>query len=197
MVSIQDQAKKLVDTFIETSNKTKAGFFPFKDLQLYVMNTATLITFGKTFSTKDDPKFIEISESIDEGFKYLGVDYDLANYLPIFTVYDYFKGIRKMLKNFLNKTRDPIFRSLIEEAHHTDVPNLVKYLKENGYNLSEEETIVISCKCFFFFKKYHLTSFFCCISGFDWSRNRYKHCVFMLDDCYHVPPSRGSDKNCC
>ncbi|KAI7896201.1 cytochrome P450 [Mucor mucedo] len=143
MASIQKQAKKLVDTLIETSKKTKAGSFPFKDLQLYVMNTVTLIAFGRTFPTRDDPKFIEISETIDEGFKLSGVDYDLANYLPIFAIYDYFKGVRSILKRFLKERRDPLFRGLIDDAYHTDGPNLVKYLKENGYDLSEEETMVI------------------------------------------------------
>ncbi|KAG2205811.1 hypothetical protein INT47_003994 [Mucor saturninus] len=143
MTSIQNQAKKLVDTLMDTSDKTKAGIFPFKDLQLYVMNTVTLIAFGRTFPSRDDRTFIEISETVDEGFKLSGVDYDMANYLPVFTIYDYFKGVRKILCQYLIEKRNPVYGSLIKEAHYTDGPNLVKYLDNHGYGLSEEETMVI------------------------------------------------------
>lgn len=196
MTSIQNQAKKLVDTLMDTSDKTKAGIFPFKDLQLYVMNTVTLIAFGRTFPTRDDRTFIEISETIDEGFKLSGVDYDLANYLPVFTIYDYFKGVRKILSQYLIEKRNPVFGSLIKEAHYTDGPNLVKYLDDHGHGLSKEETMVIFCKLCI--KKSALSSNmfrFHYISRFNRSRYRYKLGVFMLDYRHHVPPSRGSEKN--
>ncbi|KAG2210501.1 hypothetical protein INT47_002443 [Mucor saturninus] len=143
MASIQDEAKKLVDALLETSEKTNVGIFPFKDLQLYIMNTVALIGFGRTFPAKDDPTFIDVSSTIDEGFKLSGVECDMANYLPIFTIHNYLTGIRKVLIKYLAERRDPVFGSLIKEAYHADGPNLVKYLKENGYDLSEEETLVI------------------------------------------------------
>ncbi|KAI7896199.1 cytochrome P450 [Mucor mucedo] len=130
MDSIRYQAKQLVDTLMDTSDKTKGGIFPFKDLQLYVMNTVTSIAFGRTFSTKDDPTFIEVSGTIDEGFKLSGVDYDLAS-------------ARKIPSRHLTERRDPVFGNLIKKAHHANGPNLVKYLKENGYELSEKETLVV------------------------------------------------------
>ncbi|KAI7896202.1 cytochrome P450 [Mucor mucedo] len=143
MSSIQNEARKLVDILIDTSDKTKAGIFPFQDLQLYIMNTVTLIGLGKSFPNKDDPKFIELAHTIDEAFRLSGVDFDLASYLPIFIIYDYFKGVRQTFKHFVTEIRDPMFDALIKEAYDAEGPNLVKYLKENNYDLSEEETMVI------------------------------------------------------
>lgn len=145
MASIQNESRKLVDILVETS-KTNVGVFPFKDLQLYFMNTVVLIGFGRRFSSKDDPTFLDVSSTIDEGLTLTGVEYDLANYLPIFSIHDYFKGAQKTLIRYLAERRDPVFHNLIKEAYHADGPNLVKYLEENGYDLSEEEKIVTFSK---------------------------------------------------
>lgn len=94
-----------------------------------------------------------MTDTIDEAFKLAGLDYDLANYFPIISIYDYFKGTRASLSRYATEKRDPLYRKMIKEGLQSNGPNLVKYLKESDYELSEEETIVTLCK----FLNIHMT----------------------------------------
>lgn len=147
MGSIEQEASELTDRLIEAS-KSQNGVNPYKELQLYTMNTIFLICFGKKFKSTQEPDFQLATDLIEKGMKFSGMEYDLATYLPIFSIYDYFfTGNRSEMKKVVKEGRDPFYRRMLKAASDEGSRhNLVKNFKENGFNLSEEEMMVTTSK---------------------------------------------------
>jgi hypothetical protein len=109
------------------------------------MNVVFNIGFGGRFDSIDDPEFKELSELVETTIQYAGLENDLANFLPIVSVFDYFNGSEIKMKSYMKNERDPLFRRLLHQAALKEGPNLVKSLDEDGHDMSEDEKIVFMC----------------------------------------------------
>jgi hypothetical protein len=145
MDSIHKESSDLVDRLIESTGK-EGSTNPIKALELNSMNVIFSASFGRKFDTLDDPEFIELSDIAETSLKYAGTENDLANFLPIISIFDYFAGTQVKLKKFIKTRRDPIYRNLIKEASERDGQNLIKSLDEDGFNLTADEKLVFMCK---------------------------------------------------
>lgn len=145
MKSIEQESYDLVSRLIESS-ETEGGTDPLKYLELNSMNVMFLACFGRKFNDIKDPEFVRLSTMIEQSMKYAGIENDLANFLPILSIVDYFAGSQATQKKFIKTQRDPIYRQLVEEALTREGPNVVKSLAENGYDFTEDEKIVLTCK---------------------------------------------------
>lgn len=148
MPSIENQARKLVDRLIETTKK-ESGVHPFTDLEFFSINTIFAIAFGRKFKSIDDPDFKDLTGLIEDGLAYSGIEYDLATYLPIFSIYDFFTGDRAKIRSFVKERRNPSFRKFVKEGLQRSGHNLVKYLNEGHFDLSEDDLTVVFSMLYF------------------------------------------------
>lgn len=161
MKSIEQESYDLVSRLIESS-ETEGGTDPLKYLELNSMNVMFLACFGRKFNDIKDPEFVRLSSMIEQSMKYAGIENDLANFLPILSIVDYFAGSQATQKKFIKTQRDPVYRQLVEEALTREGPNVFKSLAENGLDFTEDEKIVLACKhvphsthVYHFTKPYH------------------------------------------
>lgn len=145
MDSIIEESENLVSRFIETTEKEGAAN-PFKHLELNSLNVVFSAAFGRKFDSVHDKEFINLSTMIETSMKFAGLENDLANFLPVVSIIDYFAGTQAKQMSFIKNERDPAYRKLIAEARTSKNPNVIKSLKENGFNLSEDETLVFTSK---------------------------------------------------
>lgn len=134
------EAQDLVGRLMASTEK-EGSTDPLKYLELNSMNVIFSLGFGRKFNSVDDPEFQELSELVETSMKYAGMDSDLASFLPIVSIFDFFNGTVSKMKNFVTNERDPIFRRLVQEAIEKEGPNLVKSL-DDGHDMSEDEKIV-------------------------------------------------------
>lgn len=145
MDSIQKEATDLVSRLIETTEK-EGSADPFKFLELNSMNVIFSVCFGRKFDSATDPEFHKISTMIETSMKFAGLDNDLASFLPAISIIDYFAGKQATQRKFLKNEFHPTFVNIIKEARISEGPNVVKSLVENGFTLSEEDTVVFMSK---------------------------------------------------
>jgi hypothetical protein len=150
MESIQKEACDLVSRLIASTEK-EGSIDPIKFLELNSLNVIFNLGFGRKFDSVDDPEFKEITEIIELGMKYSGLENDMATFLPVFSIVDYFSSSQATMRNFVKNIRNPAFRKLIREASKKEGPNLIKSLDNEGYDMTEDEKVVfmskyLSCK---------------------------------------------------
>lgn len=119
---------------------------PMQHFMLQALNVIYKVSFGDRFETIDDPKFHELSSLIEETMTLGGFGNDLASFLPILSIVDYFAGSQVKMKRFIKTKRDPIFKRLLKEAMSREGSNVVKSLDEQKYDFAEEDKIVLMCK---------------------------------------------------
>lgn len=141
MDSIHREARDAVTGLMECTEK-EGCTNPLKYFELSALNVVFTAAFGRRFESVNDPEFVDMSEMIEVIIKYGGIENDLANFLPFMTVVDYLTDSMAKMKSFISDQRDPVYRKLIEEAEHRDGPNVVKSLKENGFEFTDDETLV-------------------------------------------------------
>jgi hypothetical protein len=100
----------------------------------------------KKCESVDDNEFIKLSDLVETGIKYASIENDLENFLPIVSIFDYFTGTQVKMKRFIKKHSDPMYLRLIKEAEVREGPNVVKSLKANGFDFTDDENIVFICK---------------------------------------------------
>lgn len=144
MDSIHREARDAVTGLMECTEK-EGCTNPLKYFELSALNVVFTAAFGRRFESVNDPEFVDMSEMIEVIIKYGGIENDLANFLPFMTVVDYLTDSMAKMKSFISDQRDPVYRKLIEEAEHRDGPNVVKSLKENGFEFTDDETLVFMC----------------------------------------------------
>lgn len=145
MDSIQEQSNALASRLVE-STRIDGKVNPYHHLELYSLNVILSICFGKHFETIHDPEFVKLSEMILTSMKLAGIENDLPNFLPILSIFDYISGSQKAtMEKFIKEQRNPIFTQLIEDAEKSDRPNVLHYLKANGFDFTLEEKIVLMC----------------------------------------------------
>lgn len=145
MDSIHEKADTLVSQLIESSEKDQ-GITPRMHLELYSLKVIAGACFGKKFESIHDPQFEELAELIEASLKYAGLENDLPNFLPAFAIFDYFAGTQRKMGKFIKTRRDPMCKELIEFALQQEGPNVVKSFMENGFDLLEEDLVVMMCK---------------------------------------------------
>lgn len=142
MIKVETTA--LVERLITSSAASKGGVDSFKHLHLNSMNIVFSSAFGKQYKGIDDPEFDELSDVINELISLGSLESDLANFLPIFSLLDYFLGKRAYIMDFFDNKRNPLYRNLIREASNKEGNNLVKLLDE--FELTEDDKLVTLCK---------------------------------------------------
>ncbi|GAA5808621.1 hypothetical protein MFLAVUS_002013 [Mucor flavus] len=143
MPLILQESKELVNRFIESS-ENENSVNPLVDLELNSMNIMFKTTFGRRFDSIQHPEFLKMTEIIETTMRYCALENDLANFLPIVSVFDYFFDSQSEQKDFIKNERNPFFRRLIKEAEHAKEPNVVKSLVEDGFSLTDDETMVLT-----------------------------------------------------
>ncbi|KAI7873086.1 cytochrome P450 [Mucor mucedo] len=116
MDSIEREANDLVNRCIDHTEKN-GGTHPTQFFALNSINVMVSALFGKRFNSVQDPEFIQLSSVVEESIKFSGLESDLANFLPTFSVYNYLTAAAR------------------------DGPNAVKYLLESDFDLLEEDLI--------------------------------------------------------
>lgn len=146
MDSICEESARLVDGFIKSTEK-HGSTNPTKYLELNSMNVMFATGYGRKFDSVEDPEFIDLSDIVETSLKFAGLENDMANFLPIASVFDYVAGTQSKMAKFAQTRLDPVFRKLIKAATEAEGPNLVKSLKEeDGSELSDDELRVFMCK---------------------------------------------------
>ncbi|KAI8090417.1 cytochrome P450 [Thamnidium elegans] len=143
MPLIQQESKELVNRLIESS-ESEGSVNPFVDLELNSMNIMFKSTFGRRFDSIQHPEFVKLTQIIEATMKHCALENDLANFLPIVSVFDYFFGSQSEQKDFIKNERNPFFRRLVKEAEQAEGPNVVKSLVEDGFALTDDETMVLT-----------------------------------------------------
>lgn len=143
--SLERESADLVTRFIESTEK-EGSINPFHHLTLFSMNVITTALFSKRFDSVHNPNFITLTSIIEQAMKNLGLDNDLSNFLPIISLYDYFFGTQVEQKSFIKNERNPFFRKLIQNATTAEGPNVIKSFAEDGFTLSNDDMLVITCK---------------------------------------------------
>lgn len=95
------------------------------------MNIMFKTTFGRRFDSIQHPEFLKMTEIIETTMQYCALENDLANFLPIVSVFDYFFDSQSEQKDFIKNERNPFFRRSIKEAKQAKEPNVVKSLVED------------------------------------------------------------------
>lgn len=114
------------------------------------MNVMCNSTFGRSFDSIRDPEFVKLTHIVDVTMNHCALENDLTNFLPILSVYDYFFGNQSEQKSFIKNERNPFFRQLVKEAQQAEVPNVVKSLVEDGFVLTDDETMVFTSKLYMY-----------------------------------------------
>lgn len=141
--SLERESRDLVSRFIESTEKN-SSVNPLKHLELFSMNVIITAIFSKRFDSVEDPDFKKLDEMIAHVIKNCGLENDLPNFLPIVSVYNYFFGGQAEQRDFIQNKRNPFFRQLIRDAAVAEGPNVIKSLVEDGFKLSNDETLAIT-----------------------------------------------------
>ncbi|KAL9555452.1 hypothetical protein PS6_002840 [Mucor atramentarius] len=144
MDSINNESFELVNRLMRATEKD-GSVDPMQHFMLQALNVIYKVSFGDRFETIDDPKFHELSSLIEETMALGGFENDLASFLPILSIVDYFAGSQVKMKRFIKTKRDPIFKRLLKEAMAREGPNVVKSLDGQKYDFAEEDKIVLMC----------------------------------------------------
>ncbi|KAL9541409.1 hypothetical protein MBANPS3_009135 [Mucor bainieri] len=144
MESISNESIELVNRLIRATEED-GSVNPMQHFMLQALNVIYKVSFGDRFETIEDPKFHELSSLIEETMTLGGLENDLASFLPILSIVDYFAGSQVKMKRFIKTKRDPVFRRLLKEAMSREGPNVVKALEEQKYEFTEEDKIVLMC----------------------------------------------------
>lgn len=144
---VEEEATKLADRLIAYS-KAENGADPSKHLHLNSLNIVFSIGFGKRYENIEDPEFSHVSECIVKSIMLGSLENDLASFIPAYFIVDYFNGSDKVMRDFIEKERNPRYRSLMAEGLKREGPNVVKSLEE--FDITANEKLVIMCKkgCF-------------------------------------------------
>lgn len=147
MDNINIESQELLNQLVEETEK-EGGVYPFEYLKWFSLNTVMLLCFGKRFEKADNPEFEIFSEIVELSIKNLATESDLANFLPPMALLDYFSGTRSKYKKYFDIIRDPLYLKNIKEAIDSDRPSLIKSIKKNGANWTDDEYIAFLCKVF-------------------------------------------------
>jgi hypothetical protein len=143
MKLIEEEATKLVDRLIAYS-EAENGVNPNKHLHLNSLNIVFTVGFGKRYTCIEDPQFSHLSECIERTMLLGSLENDLANFIPAYSIVDYFAGSETIMRNFIENERNPIYRELMKEGLKKESPNVVKSLEE--FDITANEKLVIMCK---------------------------------------------------
>ncbi|CEP19556.1 hypothetical protein [Parasitella parasitica] len=140
--SIHQETSDLVDRLLESTEKN--GFTdPYKFNELCFLNVVFNVAFGRRFESVDDPEFLHVINMIETSMKFLSLEKDKPNFLPIVSIIDYFAGTEAKMKHFTDTVRNPAFERFIKEALEKEGPNVVKSLQEDGFDLPDEDRLVL------------------------------------------------------
>ncbi|GAA5805858.1 hypothetical protein HPULCUR_011384 [Helicostylum pulchrum] len=139
---IQQQAGDLVLRMLDSSQK-EDGINPHYYFSMYSLNVISSVCMGKQFDSVNDPAFIQLVDTLADAMKFAGLENDLPNFLPAISFIDYFTGIKGKMRDFIKHKRDPISTEFVREAYVSSRPNMIKSFKENGYDIPEEDMIVL------------------------------------------------------
>ncbi|KAF1802550.1 cytochrome P450 [Mucor lusitanicus] len=144
MDSISNESFELVNRLMRATEED-GSVDPMQHFMLQALNVIYKVSFGDRFEAIDDPKFHELSSLIEETMTLGGFENDLASFLPILSIVDYFAGSQVKMKRFIKLKRDPVFKRLLKEAMAREGPNVVKSLGEQRFEFTEEDKIVLMC----------------------------------------------------
>ncbi|CAO3651624.1 unnamed protein product [Mucor fragilis] len=140
--SIYRETSDLATRLLESTEKN--GYTdPYKHNELCFLNVVFKIVYGKRFDAVDDPEFLHVIDMIETSMKFLALEKDRPNFLPIVAIFDYFAGTQAKMKHFTDTIRNPAFTRFVEEALQRDGLNAVKSLKEDGFDLPDEDILVL------------------------------------------------------
>lgn len=141
--SLERESRDLVSRFIESTEKN-GSVNPLKHLELFSMNVIITAIFSKRFDSVEDADFKKLDAMVAHVIKNCGLENDLPNFLPIVSIYHYFFGGQAEQRDFIKNKRNPFFRQLIRDAAVAEGPNVIKSLVEDGFKLSNDETLAIT-----------------------------------------------------
>ncbi|KAK4514192.1 uncharacterized protein ATC70_001779 [Mucor velutinosus] len=145
--SIYRETSDLTTRLLESTKKN--GYTdPYKHNELCFLNVVFKIVYGKRFDAVDDAEFLQVIDMIETSMTFLALEKDMPDFLPIVAVFDYFAGTQAKMKHFTDTIRNPAFTRFVKEALLRDGPNVVKSLKEDGFDLPDEDILVLLDKGF-------------------------------------------------
>ncbi|KAG2228138.1 hypothetical protein INT45_009184 [Circinella minor] len=115
-----------------------------KPFQAAAMNVVLTTSLGKRATSLQDPLFKKIIHVVDTGMKWAGAAEDMSSFLPIITILDIIFRKERRMTDFIENTRNPLFRSLIKEARESNVDCLLKslYERKEEYDLDDDAILV-------------------------------------------------------
>ena len=145
MGSIKQEAIDLVTRLLEST--AKAGFTePIKYLELNSINVVFQSCFGRKFDSIDDPEFLHAVDLVERTMFYAAPQQDVAVFLPVMKLFKVFGTSDAKMESFILNERDPEYKRYIAEAEECKEPNIVKSLKETGYNFTEDGRLALMGK---------------------------------------------------
>ena len=117
------------------------------------MNVVLTTSLGKRATSLQDPLFKKIIHVVDTGMKWAGAAEDMSTFLPIITILDIIFRKERRMTDFIENTRNPLFRSLIKEARESNVDCLLKslYERKEEYELDDDAILVTISKYYYDF----------------------------------------------
>ncbi|KAG2236928.1 cytochrome P450 [Thamnidium elegans] len=140
---IYQESDQLANNLIEGTEK-ESSVCPFDYLDLFSMNIATKINFGKRFESLQDPDYITMSEINKSSVILAGSAKNTCDFFPAFSVIDFFSGKKFRAKQFIKLHHNTFYRYMIQEARLREGTNLIKVLDENNCDSTEDERIVLT-----------------------------------------------------
>lgn len=144
MDDIIHESGELVNRLIAVTEQ-EGSVYPLKHLELNSMNIVYKAGFGRRFDSIENAEFKQVTDLVQRAIKFAGTEDDMANFLPVFSMVDYFSGNQHRMRKFMDEEYTPKFRSMVREAESSKEYNIVKSILEEGFEMSEDEKICFMC----------------------------------------------------
>ncbi|KAI8075986.1 cytochrome P450 [Halteromyces radiatus] len=120
----------------------------------YVQNAAMNFILTTCFATRinsvEDQRFKNIREHAIAGLKLAGTEGDLYQFFPYISALEVLLGKKRMYRDFIANSSDPLFTRLIKDALSSDKDSMVKTLMalKDEHDLDDEDVLVVMCDLF-------------------------------------------------
>lgn len=144
--ALRFESTALVNRILNEIDNGKGIMFPLETIQLATFNVAFNFALGARFNSYQDEKYRVLKDLLDENFAFEDLKYEVPNFIPaLYHPLHHLFG-KSELESYV-KRHDSIMLPIIREAGTKDGENMIKMLRENGSELSEEELLVLTGEC--------------------------------------------------
>ncbi|KAI7871153.1 cytochrome P450 [Spinellus fusiger] len=153
---LQVEIDHLIDQLMK-HGKSSEGVYPLMAATFMSLNVMKKVCFGTCFSSTEDVDFMKLLSIIPTVMLYAGIDDNIDTYVPALSFMSYLQNKEKKRQDFLNNSRNPVFRSMIAQALEIGEDCIVKRMNSNESDLliGGSDTISVTILWFLAFLSHH------------------------------------------